>query len=80
MSNHKVEEKKTSARYAKIIEWSEEDQCYIGSCPDLFYAGCQASIAGLRGSLKDSSFKLLIVEDGEVSGTLGPRRRQRAWY
>ena len=31
---------KDSARYAKIIEWSEEDKCYVGSCPGLIYAGC----------------------------------------
>ena len=24
---------KDSANYAKIVEWSEEDQCYVGSCP-----------------------------------------------
>ncbi|MCL4203647.1 MAG: hypothetical protein KJ000_14175 [Pirellulaceae bacterium] len=27
-------------RYVKIVEWSEEDQCYVGSCPGLFYGGC----------------------------------------
>ena len=31
---------KDSARYVKIVEWSEEDQCYVGSCPGLLYAGC----------------------------------------
>jgi predicted RNase H-like HicB family nuclease len=31
---------KPSARYVKIVEWSDEDQCYIGSCPGLFYGGC----------------------------------------
>ncbi|MXZ75464.1 MAG: hypothetical protein F4207_11870 [Gemmatimonadetes bacterium] len=31
---------KMSARYVKIVEWSDEDQCYIGSCPGLFYGGC----------------------------------------
>ena len=31
---------KDSARYVKIIEWSEEDQCYVGSCPGLIYGGC----------------------------------------
>ena len=30
----------TSARYVKIVEWSEEDQCFVGSCPGLFYGGC----------------------------------------
>ena len=31
---------KPSARYAKIVEWSEEDQCYVGSAPGLFLGGC----------------------------------------
>ncbi|MFO7640949.1 MAG: hypothetical protein R6X17_06690 [Candidatus Competibacteraceae bacterium] len=31
---------KDSARYVKIVEWSEEDQCFVGSCPNLFYGGC----------------------------------------
>lgn len=29
-----------SARYAKIVEWSDEDQCYVGSSPGLVYGGC----------------------------------------
>jgi len=31
---------KESARYVKIVEWSEEDQCYVGSSPGLLYGGC----------------------------------------
>jgi predicted RNase H-like HicB family nuclease len=31
---------KASARYAKIVEWSEEDQCYVGSAPGLILGGC----------------------------------------
>ena len=31
---------KEAARYVKIVEWSDEDQCFIGSCPGLFYGGC----------------------------------------
>ncbi len=31
---------KATARYVKIVEWCEEDQCYVGSCPGLFYGGC----------------------------------------
>ena len=26
--------------YVRLIEWSDEDQCFIGSCPELFYGGC----------------------------------------
>lgn len=31
---------KESARYVKIVEWSEEDQCYIGTSPGLMNGGC----------------------------------------
>lgn len=34
---------KDSARYAKIVEWSEEDGCYIGSAPGLLLGGCHGS-------------------------------------
>jgi predicted RNase H-like HicB family nuclease len=31
---------KESAKYVKIVEWSEQDQCFVGSCPGLIYGGC----------------------------------------
>ena len=31
---------KDSAMYVKIVEWSEEDQCFIGSAPGLIFGGC----------------------------------------
>ncbi len=31
---------KESARYVKIVEWSDEDECYVGSSPGLVYGGC----------------------------------------
>ena len=34
---------KESARYAKIVEWSEEDRCYVGSAPGLVLGGCHGS-------------------------------------
>ncbi len=30
---------KPSDRYLKFVEWSEEDQCYVGTCPGLMYGG-----------------------------------------
>ena len=30
----------TARRYVKIVEWSDEDNCFVGSCPGLFYGGC----------------------------------------
>ena len=49
---------KDSARYVKVVEWSEEDGCYVGSCPGLFYGGC-------HGDDEQAVFKELcrIVEE-----------------
>lgn len=30
---------KPSDRYLKIVEWSEDDQCYVGRCPGLMMGG-----------------------------------------
>lgn len=32
-----------SDRYVKIVEWSEEDQAYVGSAPGLIYGGCHGA-------------------------------------
>jgi predicted RNase H-like HicB family nuclease len=34
---------KESAFYVKIVEWSPEDQCFVGSCPGLLYGGCHGA-------------------------------------
>ncbi len=31
---------KVSDKYLKIVEWSDEDDCYVGTCPILFGGGC----------------------------------------
>ena len=31
---------KDSARYVKLVEWSDEDHCYVGSAPGLTFGGC----------------------------------------
>lgn len=31
---------KLSANYVKLVEWSDEDSCYIGSAPGLLLGGC----------------------------------------
>ena len=30
---------KDSDRYLKIVEWSEEDECYVGICPGMMLGG-----------------------------------------
>ena len=56
-------------RYVKLIEWSETDACFIGSCPELFYGGChgddpKAVFAELCQIVKETI--ALYREDGKV--------------
>jgi predicted RNase H-like HicB family nuclease len=48
---------KDSDQYAKIVEWSEEDGCFVGTCPDLFLGGCHGE------SEKDVFEELCCVVD-----------------
>ncbi len=50
--------KKVSDNYLKMVEWSEEDQCYVGVAPGLF-------IGGVHGKNQDKVFKELceVVEE-----------------
>ena len=34
---------KESQNYLKIVEWSEEDQCFIGQCPGIIGACCHGN-------------------------------------
>lgn len=29
-----------SARYTKVVEWSDEDRCFVGTAPGLIDGGC----------------------------------------
>ena len=42
MKNKKTQDavKEAATRYLKIVEWSDEDQCFVGRCPGLFFGGC----------------------------------------
>ena len=31
--------KEQAARYVKFVEWSDEDKCFIGRCPELMLGG-----------------------------------------
>ncbi len=32
-------------RFVKLVEWSDQDGCFIGSCPELLHGGCHGSDA-----------------------------------
>lgn len=35
--------KEQAARYAKFVEWSDEDKCFIGRCPEIMLGGIHGS-------------------------------------
>jgi predicted HicB family RNase H-like nuclease len=35
--------KAQAARYTKIVEWSDEDQCFVGRCPEIMLGGVHGS-------------------------------------
>ena len=37
MTNKQLKEQ--AARYAKFVEWSDEDRCFIGRCPEIMAGG-----------------------------------------
>lgn len=59
--------KKKSAQYLKIVEWSEEDQCFVGRCPELM-------LGGVHGQNEQKVFAELCavidewIEDAERTG------------
>jgi hypothetical protein len=40
----KDELRRISARYPRVIEWSQEDGCYVGSAPPLIGQCCDGAI------------------------------------
>lgn len=52
---------KPSDNYLKIVEWSEEDGCYVGTCPGLIHGG-------VHGSNESEVYKELcqVVEEAVV--------------
>ncbi len=55
-----------AAKYTKIVAWSEEDQCFIGSCPELFFGGChgddQQAVFAELCQIAEETVELLLGE------------------
>jgi len=59
---------KPTDRYLKIVEWSEEDDCYVGTCPGLMMGGVHgADEAAVYAELCEVVEEWIRVqeEDGE---------------
>ena len=61
-----------SARYAKIVEWCEDDRCHVGSAPtaELDFSSQQIAIYYLVGQLSSQDDQLLRVKPGDPQNSL----------
>jgi hypothetical protein len=66
--------KKETDKYHRWVAWSEEDQVYIGRCPDLFLGGVHGDdpikVARLLQTVIDE-----WEEEHRISGTMLPSAR-----
>jgi len=75
----KAEIKKLAGRYPKLVEWSEDDVCFVGRCPALF-------IGGVHGKEEAKVYRQLCeiaeewVEILHQDGTPLPRAKRSSDY
>jgi predicted HicB family RNase H-like nuclease len=68
--------KAATARYLKIVEWSDEDGCFVGRAPGLFFGGCHGSdetkvYADLRKLVEEHVGELLANKEKLPAATAG---------
>lgn len=53
-------------KYVKLVEWSDEDGCFIGSCPEVFYGGCHGTdVKGVFSELCEIVEETILVYEQE---------------
>lgn len=66
-----------SARYVKLVEWSDEDQCFVGSCPGVIGPCChgddEVEVYRELCRIVEEWLEIIRHEDG----TLPPRTADR---
>jgi len=73
----KADLKAKAARYLKIVEWSEEDGTFVGTCPGLMFGGIHGDdeakvYAELCQAVEE------VIEILEADGHPLPGRRRKA--
>ena len=60
-----------SSLYAKVVEWSQEDRCFVGSAPGLVYGGC-------HGVDEEEVFDVLCKIEDEIIDCIKGERPSRS--
>ncbi|MFZ1701984.1 MAG: type II toxin-antitoxin system HicB family antitoxin [Pyrinomonadaceae bacterium] len=53
-------------RYKKVVYWSDEDECFIGICPELMYGGVHGDdpveVFKELGEAVDETIEILLAD------------------
>lgn len=70
--------KEQAARYAKFVEWSDEDQCFIGRCPEIMLGGVhgndEAKVYAELCQAVEEMIGLIHADGGDLPEPLGQKR------
>src|SRR5437764_7158370 len=70
--------KEQAARYAKFVEWSDEDQCFIGRCPELMLGGVhgndEAKVYAELCVAVEEMVELIQADGGETPDAFGKKQ------
>ena len=69
--------KQQAARYAKFVEWSDEDNCFIGRCPELMLGGVhgndEAKVYAELCAAVEEMVELIHTDGHEMPHPLGKK-------
>jgi predicted HicB family RNase H-like nuclease len=69
--------KEQAARYAKFVEWSDEDQCFVGRCPELMLGGVhgndEARVYAELCAAVEETIELIHADNQEMPHPLGKK-------
>ncbi len=70
--------KEAARRYLKIVEWSDDDQCYVGSAPPLIGQSChgktESDVIGQLQAIVEEWVGLLLVDGKPLPEGTAERR------
>lgn len=65
-------------RYLKVVEWSAEDRCYVGSAPPLIGQSChgktEAAVIAQLGRIVDEWVAILLADGKPLPAPLAEKR------
>jgi predicted RNase H-like HicB family nuclease len=69
--------KEQAARYSKLVEWSDEDKCFIGRCPELMLGGVhgndEAMVYAELCAAVEEMIELIHADGQEMPHPLGKK-------